>query len=111
MAARRNELRAALGYDNLVGLCLLHDPAHDPQQHLAAAQELRRRVLEGGAGEGEQGEALVTCVFALDAPGSFTGELVVEEEVGEGEEGRSGGQGAGRVVPLDEYVARWERRS
>lgn len=44
-----NELRAALSYDNLVGLAFIHDPGHDPRQHKAAADALRQRVAEAAA--------------------------------------------------------------
>ncbi|KXZ44267.1 hypothetical protein GPECTOR_70g498 [Gonium pectorale] len=39
-----NELRAALSYDNMVGLAYIYDPARDPRQHLETAAALRREV-------------------------------------------------------------------
>jgi hypothetical protein len=41
-----NELRAALSYENLVGLAYIHDPSRNPRQHLAEAEELRRAVAQ-----------------------------------------------------------------
>ncbi|GIL43013.1 hypothetical protein Vafri_823, partial [Volvox africanus] len=41
-----NELRAALSYENMVGLAYIHDPARDPRLHLAEAEDLRRSVAE-----------------------------------------------------------------
>lgn len=54
-----NELRAALNYHSLVGLAYIHDPGHDPREHVDDALDLLRRVADAAPyvddGDGDDG--------------------------------------------------------
>ncbi len=62
-ARQWNEIRAALSYNNLVGLAYIHEPGTDPRVHLRRAEELRAMVdskllerQQGKHGQQQEGE-------------------------------------------------------
>ncbi|EFJ51974.1 hypothetical protein VOLCADRAFT_87025 [Volvox carteri f. nagariensis] len=65
-----NELRAALSYENMVGLAYIHDPSRDPRHHLGEAEELRTAVTQAAA-EALAANSCRTCGGNSTAPTEY----------------------------------------
>jgi hypothetical protein len=88
----RNEIRAALSTDNMVGLCYIYDPTHCPSDHRDAARQLAESF----------GLNLVCAVFELSGPDKVDGRLLVTDE--------GKGSGAERLLTFDEFVEQQSQR-
>eukprot|EP00877_Chromochloris_zofingiensis_P004263 jgi/Chrzof1/13838/Cz08g14130.t1 len=69
IGAEWNEIRAVLDWDNMVGLCYIHDPMFDPRQHVAMAKQLSENF----------NNVFEMAVFRVHEPGGVTGDLLVRD--------------------------------